>query len=65
MNAVNPITVFLRVASYRLKLYGRLVSADKQLKAAQDQGFNLQAKFAAGWNNRGTKFLLGLADTLK
>ena len=60
----NPISVYLRVSAFRIRLYGKLVSADKQLKAARDQGFNLQAKFAAGWNNRGTKFLLGLADTL-
>lgn len=61
----NPIAVYLRVSAYRLRLYGRLVSADKELKVAQGLGLNLQAKFAAGWNNRGTKFLLGLADTLK
>ncbi len=61
----NTIAVYLQVCAYRLRLYGRLVSADKELKAAQLQGFNFQAKFAAGWNNRGTKFLLGLADTLK
>lgn len=60
----NPISVYLRVTAFRLKLYGRLVAGDSQLRKAQLAGFNLQAKFAAGWNNRGTKFLLALADTL-
>jgi len=61
----NTIAVYLQVCAYRLRLYGRLVSSDKELKVAQGLGLNLQAKFAAGWNNRGTKFLMGLADTLK
>lgn len=65
MAGTDTMAVYLRVSAYRLRLYGRLVSADKELKVAQGLGLNLQAKFAAGWNNRGTKFLLGLADTLK
>ena len=60
----NQLTTFLRIVAYRTKLYGRLVAGDSQLKAAQKAGFNLQAKFAGGWNNRIMGFVLGLADDL-
>jgi len=59
------LTTFLRIVAYRTKLYGRLVSRDPKLKLAQDAGFNLQAKFAGGWNNRIMGFVLGLAEDLK
>jgi len=60
----NPIATFLRIVSFRCKLYGRLVSRDPKLKAANDAGFRLQAEFAAGWNNRIMGFLEGLAEVI-
>lgn len=65
VNAQNQLTTFLRIVSYRTKLYGRLVSRDPKLKAAKEAGFRLQAEFAAGWNNRIMSFVEGLADSLK
>lgn len=61
----NHVSVFLRIVSYRCKLYGRLVAHDKQLKAAQDAGFKLQARFASGWNNRVMGFLEKLAGNIE
>lgn len=51
---VPATTVYLRICAYRFRLYGTLVTRDPS-----------QAVFASGWNNRGAKFLLGLADLLK
>ncbi len=65
VNSQNQITTFLRIVSYRTKLYGRLVSNDPKLKAAKEAGFRLQAENAAGWNNRIMSFVEGLADSLK
>ncbi len=64
VRASNHISTFLRIVSYRCKLYGRLVSRDPKLKATKDAGFRLQAEFAAGWNNRVMGFLEGLAETI-
>ena len=61
----NHVSTFLRIVSYRCKLYGRLVGRDKQLKAAQDAGFKLQARFASGWNNRVMGFLERLAQNIE
>ncbi len=61
----NHISLFLKIVSYRCKLYGRLVARDPQLKAAQDAGFKLQARFASGWNNRVMNFLEKLADNIE
>ena len=60
----NHVSVFLRIVSYRCKLYGRLVARDPQLKAAQDAGFKLQARFASGWNHRVMSFLARLAQNI-
>ncbi|KKL16929.1 hypothetical protein LCGC14_2490650 [marine sediment metagenome] len=60
----NHVSTFLRIVSYRCKLYGRLVARDAQLKAAQDAGFKLQARFASGWNNRVMSFLERLAQNI-
>ncbi|MCB7129678.1 MAG: hypothetical protein J3T61_09090 [Candidatus Brocadiales bacterium] len=60
----NHISIFLKIVSYRCKLYGRLVARDPQLKAAQDAGFKLQARFASGWNNRVMGFLERLAQSI-
>ena len=60
----NHVSMFLRIVSYRCKLYGRLVAHDPQLKAAQDAGFKLQARFASGWNNRVMSFLERLAQNI-
>ncbi len=64
VRASNHIATFLRIVSFRCKLYGRLVSRDPKLKAAKDAGFRLQAEFAAGWNNRVMGFLEGLAEVI-
>jgi len=61
----NHVSTFLRIVSYRCKLYGRLVAHDSQLKAAQDAGFKLQARFASGWNNRVMSFLQRLAGRIE
>ena len=48
------MAVYLDVCAYRFRFYGAIVSRDHS-----------QAEFASGWNNRGAKFLVALADLLK
>lgn len=57
VNAADPMELFLWIQAFRLRLFGRLVSLDPQLKAATRAGFTLQAEFASGWNNRIAEFL--------
>jgi len=50
-----PVTAtYLNVCAYRFRFYGAIVGRDHS-----------QAVFASGWNNRGAKFLIQLADLLK
>lgn len=58
----NPRVLYWRVLSRRVQLYGRLVSADRELKRARHAGFHLQAEFASGWNNRAASFIEAAAD---
>lgn len=58
----NPRGLYWRVLARRIRLYGRLVSRDPQLQQAKRAGFNLQAEFAAGWNNRAAEFIDNAAD---
>lgn len=53
VNEQNPIVTYQRICAYRFKLYGRIVTKDPT-----------QAEFAWGWNNRGAKWLMRLADYL-
>jgi lysozyme family protein len=53
VNSADKMPTFLRISAYRIKLYGRLVTADSS-----------QAVFAAGWNNRAASFLLDAAEEL-
>lgn len=66
VNAADPMELFLWMLAFRLRLYGRLVSQDPQLKAARAAGFqSLQAVMAAGWNNRIADFLERAANTIE
>lgn len=58
----DPRVLYWRVLSRRVRLYGRLVSSDAELQRAKLAGFNLQAIFAAGWNNRAADFIDAAAD---
>lgn len=53
VTSVNLLAIYQRVAAYRFQLYGKIVSNDHS-----------QAKYAHGWNNRGAKWLMRLADYL-
>lgn len=57
LEAANARDVYLKVLAHRVRLYGRLVSGDPMLKIATKDGYNLQAVFAAGWNNRAAEFI--------
>ena len=46
--------IYLNICAYRFRFYGAIISRDPS-----------QAAFASGWNNRGAKFLVALADLLK
>lgn len=50
----DTMAVYLSICAYRFRYYGALVSRDHS-----------QAVFASGWNNRGAKFLVSLAELLK
>lgn len=58
----DPRGIYRRVLARRIRLYGRLVASDRELRRAAEAGFNLQAKFAAGWNNRAADFVEAAAD---
>lgn len=51
---IPAVTVYLRICAYRTRFFGAIVTRDPS-----------QAVFASGWNNRVSKFILGLADLLK
>ena len=65
VNAADPRSLYLRIVSYRIRLFGRLVSRDPELAKARQAGFNLQAKFMSGWANRACAFLESAAQRLK
>jgi len=47
-------SIYLLICAYRFRFYGAIVGRDRS-----------QAAFISGWNNRGAKFLVALADLLK
>lgn len=49
-----PTSTYLNICAYRFRFYGAIVGRDHS-----------QATFISGWNNRGSKFLVALADLLK
>ena len=63
--AANPRELYLWMIAYRVRLFGRLVGRDPELKRAQAAGFNLQARWAGGWNNRAAAFIEYLAERLE
>lgn len=65
VNAADPLELELWVVAFRVRLFGRLVSQDPELARARRAGFNLQAIFAAGWNNRTAEFLEAAARRLE
>lgn len=64
INGCAPIPLALRLVAKRLRLFGRLVSADPVALKAKAAGFRMQAENAAGWNNRGAQFIEDLAGKL-
>lgn len=58
----DPAGLYFRVLARRIRLYGRLVSRDPELRRAREAGFHLQAVFASGWNNRAAEFVAAAAD---
>ena len=52
--AKSVAAVYLAICAYRFRFYGAIVGRDHS-----------QAEFISGWNNRGSKFLVALADLLK
>lgn len=64
VNAADSRALYLRVLSFRVRLFGRLVSRDPELARARRAGFELQAIFAGGWNNRAAEFLETLASSM-
>jgi len=51
---ITQSSIYLLICAYRFRFYGAIVTRDHS-----------QATFASGWNNRGAKFLVALADLLK
>lgn len=64
VNRASPHALYLRLVARRVRLFGRLVTRDKSLARARHSGFELQAIFAEGWNNRAADFLESLASSL-
>lgn len=65
VNAEDPVAVFLWIVACRIRRFGRLVSRDPELARARGAGFNLQATFSGGWNNRAAEFLEAAARRLE
>lgn len=61
VNTTNARALYLYIVNYRLRLFGRLVGQDPELRRAEAAGFNLQARWAGGWNNRAAEFIEQLA----
>ena len=65
VNGADPREVYLWLVSMRIRLFGRLIGRDPELARAQQAGFNLQARWAGGWNNRAAEFIEALARKLE
>ena len=65
VNAADPHELYLWTIAFRVRLFGRLIGRDPELARARRAGFNLQARFAGGWNNRVAQFLEALAIRLE
>lgn len=57
VNTYEPVRLYHQLLAKRIKFFGSLVSNDPELRRARRAGFNLQAEFAEGWNNRAASFL--------
>jgi len=64
VNSSDPQKLYLLIIAFRIKLFGRLIGRDPELARAQRAGFNLQARWAGGWNNRVAEFIEALARRL-
>lgn len=60
INTYEPVRLYYRLAAKRIRFFGNIVSNDRELDRAKKAGFNLQAEFAAGWNNRVADFVEGI-----
>lgn len=65
VSASNPQALYLLIIAFRVRLFGRLISRDPELARAHSAGFNLQARWAGGWNNRAAGFIESLAERLE
>ncbi len=65
INAAAPLELFLWVCAFRIRLYGRLTSADPAVKVAREAGIRLQAEFTGGWCNRAAEFLEDAARAIE
>lgn len=65
VNGADPNELYLWLCSFRIRLFGRLIGRDPELKRAAAAGFNLQATWAGGWNNRVADFLEDYARRLE
>lgn len=65
INAAAPRELFLWVCGFRIRLYGRLTSADPAIQVARQAGIRLQAEFTAGWCNRVAEFLESAARAIE
>ncbi len=65
VNAADPRELYLWLVAFRVRLFGRLIGRDPELARATRAGFNLQARWAGGWNNRAAGFIDALAMRLE
>ncbi len=65
VNAAHPMELYLWIVAFRIRLFGRLVGRDPELRRAEKAGFNLQARWAGGWNNRAAEFIEALAERIE
>lgn len=64
VQAADARVLMLGIISHRIRLFGRLIGRDPELKRASKAGFHLQARWAGGWNNRAADFIDTLAKHL-
>lgn len=65
VNAADPRELYLWLIAFRIRLFGRLIGRDPELARARRAGFNLQARWAGGWNNRAADFIEAMAERLE
>lgn len=65
VNRSGADRLYLWIVAYRIRLFGRIIGRDSELRRAERAGFDLQARWAGGWNNRAASFIEAMAERMR